>query len=134
MELIKLNDLVEALNGKLYVEGSVKSFDKVSIDTRKIEPKSIFIALKGDNFNGNDYIEVASEKGAALCIVDEIKFDTTNLKPEVSVLKVIDTRKALLDLAEFYRSKLNIRVIGITGSTGKTSTKDMTYAIFIRKI
>lgn len=133
MELIKLNDLVEALNGKLYVEGSVKSFDKVSIDTRKIEPKSIFIALKGDNFNGNDYIEVASEKGAALCIVDEIKFDTKNLKPEVSVLKVIDTRKALLDLAEFYRSKLNIRVIGITGSTGKTSTKDMTYAILSEK-
>lgn len=133
MELITLADITEALQGELYVKGSVCSFNKVSTDTRKIEPESIFIALKGDNFNGNDYVETASEKGAALCIVDEIKFDAENLKPELSVLKVVDTRKALLDLAEFYKSKLNIKVIGITGSTGKTSTKDMTYAILKEK-
>lgn len=133
MESITLTDIVNAIHGKLVVEGSVKSFNKISTDTRKIEALSAFIALKGDNFNGNDYILEAAEKGAALCIIDEIKFDIKAVKQSMSIILVKDTRGALLDLAEAYRKSLNVKIIGITGSTGKTSTKDMTYAVLSEK-
>lgn len=133
MECLTLTDIVNAVHGKLVVEGSVKSFNKISTDTRKIEAQSVFIALKGDNFNGNDYIIEADEKGAALCIIDEIKFDIKAVKASMSIILVKDTKEALLDLAETYRKSLNVKVIGITGSTGKTSTKDMTYAVLSEK-
>lgn len=133
MEYITLNDIVKAVHGNLIAEGSVNCFNKISTDTRKIEPLSIFIALKGDNFNGNDYILEADKKGAALCIIDEVKFDIKEIKPSMSVILVKSTKSALLDLAGAYRKSLNVKIIGITGSTGKTSTKDMACAVLSEK-
>jgi UDP-N-acetylmuramoyl-tripeptide--D-alanyl-D-alanine ligase len=121
-------EIVKAVDGEAYIKSEFTSYRSVSTDTRKIPKDSIFIALKGENFNGNNFIEEASEKGAALCIVDEINFDSTRLNPSTSIIKVENTKKALLNLAAFYRKKLTVKMIGITGSTGKTSTKDLVAA------
>lgn len=133
MEYKFLSSIVEAVEGKLLIKGSKEAFNHVSIDTRKIEPGSIFIAIKGDKYNANEFVAEASKKGAGLCIVDEIKFKEEDISKDTSIIIVENTRKALLKLAEFYRSTLDIKIVGITGSTGKTTTKDMTYAILSQK-
>lgn len=134
MENLTLDRVVKAVEGKLILKGTQTTFNKVSTDTRKIEEKSIFIALKGENFNGNEFIAEAAEKGASLCIIDEVKFGAVDKYKELSIILVEDTGKALLDLAEFYRSTLkNLKVVSITGYTGKTSTKDITSAVLQSK-
>lgn len=130
MENLTLDQIITAVEGKLIKRGSVSNFNKISTDTRKIEKDSVFIALKGENFNGNDFALAAAQKGASLCIIDELKLQDTDRYENLSVILVENTGKALLDLAEFYRSTLkNLKVIGVTGSTGKTSTKDITCAV-----
>ncbi|MBC2580654.1 UDP-N-acetylmuramoyl-tripeptide--D-alanyl-D-alanine ligase [Clostridium sp. DJ247] len=133
MERMTYKEIVDAVQGKIILKGENFEFNAVSTDTRKIEKGNIFFALKGENFNGNNYIKEASEKGAVICIVDEIKYKEEDINKNTTVIKVEDTRKALLDLAEFYRSKLDVKVIGITGSTGKTSTKDLVAAVLSSK-
>lgn len=128
MEKLTFEEIVKAVHGKIIINNNFHKYNYVSTDTRKICENSIFIALKGENFNGNNYIADASKKGSNLCIVDEINFKNEELQDYTSVILVENTRKALLDLAEYYRNKLNLKVIGITGSTGKTSTKDLTAA------
>ena len=100
----------------------------VSTDTRKIIPDSIFFALKGANFNGNTFAAEAIEKGAAYSIVDE----TQSTKNEKIIL-VEDVLKCLQDLATFHRKYLNIPVIGITGSNGKTTTKEILQRVLSKK-
>lgn len=125
MEKMTLDEIVEAVQGEIVLKGQYSGFNAVSTDTRKIEKGNIFIALKGENFNANEYIKDASEKGAVICIVDEIKYKDKDIQSSTTVIKVVDSGRALLDLAEFYRSKLNLKIVGITGSAGKTSTKDL---------
>lgn len=129
MEYLSFEEIVKAVHGEVLIKGSRFDYNDISTDTRKIHDKSIFIALNGENFNGNSYIKQASEKGAYICIIDEVLFKNEDIKDYTSIIKVQDTRKALLDLAKYYRSKLNIKVVAITGSTGKTSTKDLTAAV-----
>ncbi len=92
----------------------------VSTDTRSIEKDVLYIALKGENFNGNHYAIEAIEKGAKYAIVDEKEFanDTTIFYTENALL-------FLQKLANYHRNKFNIPVIGITGSNGKTTTKEL---------
>ncbi|MEW8956630.1 UDP-N-acetylmuramoyl-tripeptide--D-alanyl-D-alanine ligase, partial [Clostridium sp.] len=117
----------------LLVDGKSYSYDSIETDTRKLKKNSIFIALKGENFNGNDFILEAIEKGSTICIVSEIKFNIEEIPKGISIIKVEDTKRALLDLAETYRNKLDIKIVGITGSTGKTSTKDIVAAFLSSK-
>lgn len=133
LEYMSFEDIVKAINGKVILKGKYGGFGKVSTDTRKIEEKDIFIALKGDNFNGNEYAKLASEKGASICIVDEIKYKDSDIQNYTTIIKVENTRQALLDLAEAYRNTLDIRIIGVTGSVGKTSTKDLVAAALSSK-
>ncbi len=130
---LNLEEVVKAVNGELLKAPKEYTAKKVSTDTRKIERDTLFIALKGANFNGNAYVEEACTKGANLCIVDELLFDLKKIKDESGIVKVKDTRKALMDLAKFYREKLGLKVIGITGSVGKTSTKDLLAALLSSK-
>jgi len=124
LEYLSFEEIVKAVNGEVLRKGNRFDYDNISTDTRKIHDKSIFIALKGENFNGNSYVKQASEKGALICIIDEVLYKSEDIKDYTSIIKVQDTKKALLDLAKYYRSKLDI-----TGSTGKTSTKDLTAAV-----
>lgn len=95
----------------------------ISTDTRNITTGCIFFALKGDNFNANEFAAQAIEKGAAYAVVDEEKYACERC------LLVEDSLSALQDLAAFHRKQLNIPVIGLTGSNGKTTSKELVNAV-----
>lgn len=130
---LNLQEIVKATKGALLKEADVKEIKAVSTDTRKIEEGTMFIALKGENFNGNNYVLDAFNKGAKIAIVDEVKCDLNELKEDVALIKVQNTGRALMNLAKFYREKLGLKVVGITGSAGKTSTKDLVAAVLSDK-
>lgn len=92
----------------------------VSTDSRKIEPGCIFFALRGENFNGNQYAQAALEKGASYAVVD----DPDSAKTSHCIL-VDDVLTTLQDLARYHRRQLHIPIIAITGSNGKTTTKEL---------
>lgn len=100
----------------------------VDTDTRKIRKNTIFFALKGGNFNGNKFAEEALEKGAILSIIDEVEFDTS----EKTIL-VENVLKTLQELASYHRNALNIPIISLTGSNGKTTTKELINAVLSTK-
>ncbi|ASW42653.1 UDP-N-acetylmuramoyl-tripeptide--D-alanyl-D-alanine ligase [Clostridium isatidis] len=129
---LTLNEIVNAVNGELIINNN-NAFNKVCIDTRKIEKDNIFWAIKGENFDGNKFVIEAFNKGASIAVIDNIFFDFNEIKDDVTVIKVYDTSKALLDLAKYYRKKLNLKVVGVTGSCGKTSTKDLIAAFLSEK-
>lgn len=92
----------------------------VTIDSRNINEGQIFFAIKGDNFDGHDFISNAFELGASYCVASDLKY-----KDYPSVIIVEDTLKALQDLARAYRKTFDIPFFGITGSNGKTTTKEL---------
>ena len=94
----------------------------VSTDTRKIIPNSIFFALKGPNFDGNDYAIEAIKKGASYAVVDK---DLESDLNQDSLIKVENTLESLQNLANFNRLKSSAKVIALTGSNGKTTTKEL---------
>lgn len=104
------------------------SSGKVSTDTRKIEPEVLFFALKGANFNGNLFAQEALNKGAAWVVVDE---DTSS--DPTRTLRVPDVLKALQQLATEYRKTLKAPILAITGSNGKTTTKELVSRVLSRK-
>ena len=99
----------------------------VSTDTRKIKKGTIFFALKGDNFNGNRFALQAIEKGAAFVAVDEV-FDSHE-----RIIQVDNVLKTLQQLAKFHRNYLKIPIIAVTGSNGKTTTKELLNAVLSKK-
>lgn len=133
MEKLSFNEILEAVNGRYLEYNGERKITYVETDTRKIKEGALFIALKGENFNGNRFADVALQNGASTVIIDEIAFDVEKTKGLGNIIIVEDTRKALLDLAAYYRRKLDIKVVGITGSTGKTSTKDLVAAALSSK-
>jgi UDP-N-acetylmuramoyl-tripeptide--D-alanyl-D-alanine ligase len=100
----------------------------VSIDTRKILEQQLFFALKGDNFNGNEYAEQAINEGASYAIVDEEEFALN-----AQCILVEDVLTCLQGLAAFHRNYLNIPIIAITGSNGKTTTKELLHIVLKQK-
>lgn len=100
----------------------------VETDTRKIKKSDIFFALKGPNFNGNKYAKTALEKGAAYCVCDEI----SDAKSD-QIIFVDDVLNTLQQLAKKHREQFNIPFIGITGSNGKTTTKELVHAVLSSK-
>ena len=104
------------------------SCSEVCTDTRSITKDSLFFALKGANFNGNQFAEQALELGAKYAVVDEKAYQTKE-----NILLVDDVLKTLQELALFHRRKFSIPVIGITGSNGKTSTKELMAAVLQKK-
>jgi UDP-N-acetylmuramoyl-tripeptide--D-alanyl-D-alanine ligase len=103
-------------------------YRKVSIDSRTAEKGSIFFALKGDNFDGNKYAQDAIKKGCAIAIVDD-----TNFANHKKIFKVDNVLKTLQDLSNFHRRKLGIPIIAITGTNGKTTTKELISTVLSSK-
>lgn len=100
----------------------------VSTDTRKIEPNSLFVALKGENFDANTFAEQALEKGAKYVIIDNDDYYIDN-----RTILVTNTLQTLQELAKHHRRQLNIPIIGLTGSNGKTTTKELINAVLTEK-
>lgn len=100
----------------------------VSTDTRNITPGCIFFALKGDHFNANEFAAQALEKGASFVVIDE-----ENYVINEKCLLVEDVLTALQNLARYHREQLNIPVIGLTGSNGKTTSKELVNAVLTER-
>lgn len=99
----------------------------VSIDSRKIEPGDLFIAIKGENFDGHDFVKDALAKGAAAAVVTHVP---NGVSKDAPLLVVGYIMSALQDLARFSRARIKGKVVGVTGSVGKTSTKEMLATAF----
>ncbi|WP_439129782.1 UDP-N-acetylmuramoyl-tripeptide--D-alanyl-D-alanine ligase [Polaribacter sp.] len=100
----------------------------VDTDTRNIRKNSIFFALKGENFNGNKFAEEALKKGAGYAVIDEEKYFIDN-----RTILVEDVLKTLQSLAKYHRNQLKIPIIGLTGSNGKTTTKELINCVLSKK-
>lgn len=99
---------------------------QVSTDSRKIAPGDFFIALRGDQFDGHQFVSAVFEKGAQAVLIDQ----TASLPPNCPALLVDDTRRALQEIATVWRKEIDPKVIVVTGSNGKTTVKEMLASIF----
>ena len=124
-----LTEILAATRGTLIQPGSAALFSGVSTDTRTCQPGQLFIPLKGERRDGHDFIPAALERGAMGVLVAN---GPTAIPPEVSVISVKDTLAALGDLAQAWRLRFPGPVVAITGSCGKTTTKEMTAAVLSR--
>ena len=104
-------------------------FNFVGTDTRSDLTQKVFVALKGDNYDAHDYLDQAVLKKAGLLLVHRLDPRFEALKDQVSILLVKDTLQALQKFAQHYRQTLSAKIIGITGSNGKTTTKEFTAEI-----
>src|SRR6476661_9499326 len=104
------------------------NYPTVSTDTRSIRAKSIFFALKGDKFDANQFALQALEQGAAFAVVDDKKVVLDD-----RFILVYDVLETLQDLATYHRLQLNLPVIALTGSNGKTTTKELIHAVLAQK-
>lgn len=124
METLKLSEVSKACGGSYSCETEINA---VCIDTRKITKGCLFICIKGERFDAHQFANEALSKGAAAVMICE------DIEVNGPFVKVQDTSKALLELAGYYRSKFNIPIVGLTGSVGKTTTKDFTYLVLNAK-
>lgn len=121
MKPLSLKEIAAAIGADSSPDGSITD---ISTDSRSLPKGCLFIALEGEIFDGHDYIGAALDSGAAFAIAHKQgSWDSSR------VLYVKNTGKALLDIAALYRSKFDIKLVGITGSVGKTTTKEMIYAV-----
>lgn len=136
--MITSSDVIEALSG-VRPKGSSLTISEASTDSRQVIPASLFVALIGERVDGHEYLEEAFKAGANLALIQKetesqhpvLDLRTRFLSPDVVTpdrpfcIRVEDTLKALQDIAYYWRRKLNLKVIGITGSIGKSTTKDL---------
>ncbi|MCK5720016.1 MAG: UDP-N-acetylmuramoyl-tripeptide--D-alanyl-D-alanine ligase [Thiomargarita sp.] len=119
-----LSEIASALKANLL--GKDVQFTACSIDTRQIKPGAIYLALQGERFDGHDFVLEAQEKGASALIVSK------KVTCSLPTLQVKDTRVALGKLAHLWRQSFDLPLIAITGSNGKTTTKEMLKSIFLQ--
>jgi len=105
--------------------------NKVSTDSRTLKPGELFVALRGQNFDGHNFVESVANTGAAGAIVDSNW--SGKVREDFALIRAKDTLKAYQELAANYRRSLTLSVVAITGSNGKTSTKDFTAAVLARR-
>lgn len=120
---------IAKVTGGALAGGGVK-VESVSTDTRTLEKGALFVAVKGERFDGNDYIKQAAAAGAAAAISD---MKAGSVKTSIPVIYVRNSREAQLALARYYRDRFPVKLCGVTGSVGKTSTKDMISAVLSAK-
>lgn len=132
MEALTIRELLEAVNGRLL--GDFTDLDatvtRVETDSRTISEGALFLPLSGERFDGHAYITSALEQGAAGCFTQR---ERESYLPGKFYIKVDSTLKALRDLAIWYKARFHIPVVAVTGSVGKTTTKDMVAAVLSEK-
>lgn len=126
MKRIHLNieDVFNIPDSVIYEPDNFRTIYYVAIDSREVKKNTLFIAIKGNRFDGHDFVKDAVRKGAVAVVINKKyldRFDEIN----VPLITVNDTKLALGNIARTWRKKLSTKIIGITGSTGKTTVKDM---------
>ena len=121
---LDVRTVAEITGGHLIQNGASIELNGISTDSRTLQPGELFIPLRGENFDGHDYLTQAIQRGAAACLSEETLGGLL-----VPVIKVQDTLKALGDLAAAFRRKFPGPVVGITGTSGKTTCKEMLASI-----
>ena len=124
---MKVKEILKVTNGELVVGNKELVCEKFSKDTRTIEKGYIYIGIKGERFDGNQFWNTALDNGAEAVIVQNVEILPEDLEKysNKTIIKVEDTLKALYEIAKYKRSLYDIPVVAITGSVGKTSTKDI---------
>lgn len=130
--MIYVRDIIEICKGNLICGSLDKELVNFCIDSRCVCESSVFVGIKGDNFNGNKFYMDAIDKGASVCVVDDdtiINYDGN----DCTIVLVDDTVKCLQKLAKYKRELYNIPVVAVTGSVGKTSVKDIITSVLRTK-
>ena len=131
MKNLTLENIAKACGGKLFLvngDDAEKEASNIIIDSRKCEEDCVFIATKGERVDGHTFIKQVLEKGALAAICENVPDDICG-----NYIQVEDSFKALKDIAEFYRMQLDVKIVGIAGSVGKTSTKEMVASVLKEK-
>jgi len=126
MDATSLQTIAQWANGQVVQGDGAATVTRVSTDSRALQPGDLFVALKGENFDGHDFVQGAAASGTVGAVAQHL---VNGLPETFAVIQVEDTLAALQSMAKSYRASLPLRVIGITGSNGKTSTKDFTAAV-----
>ncbi|WRK52687.1 UDP-N-acetylmuramoyl-tripeptide--D-alanyl-D-alanine ligase [Coprobacillaceae bacterium CR2/5/TPMF4] len=121
---MKVKEILAATDGKLLSGDSELEITGFSQDSRKVSNGMMYIPIIGERFDGHDFIQSAFDNGASAIITDRVIDDNKH-----TVILVKDTLKALQDMAHYLRNHRDVIVVGITGSVGKTSTRDMVYSV-----
>jgi len=129
MSMMRLSEAARAITADL--RGEDRAFDAVGTDTRVLSPQALFVALKGDRYDGHDFIAQAVQKRAAGALVQKsgLRIEDRGLSDRLPLLIVDDTRKSLGTLAAYWRGKFTMPLVALTGSNGKTTVKEMLAAI-----
>lgn len=125
---LTLNDFFNLPDAEIFNPDKLKDILSVSIDSRKIGKNCLFIAIKGEKFDGHDFIKEVVKKNVSAVMINKNQLNRFS-DIEIPFITVKDTTKSLADVASVWRDKLNAKVIGITGSNGKTTTKEILSAI-----
>ena len=131
MTPFRIRDIIGATSAEVFGAERTECVQDVVTDTRKIAKGALFVALKGERFNGENFVAEAIERGAFAVLVSKVfsADETERLAKKAAVLKVADTQKAYQQIGHLWREQFKIPVIAITGSNGKTTTKDLTAAV-----
>ena len=132
---MKIKDILKVTNGNMLIGDENLVCDSFSKDTRTIQNGDIYIGIKGENFDGNKFWKQALDNGAVGVIIQDVEVSTEELEAykDKTVIKVEDTLNALYEIAKYKRSLYDIPVVAITGSVGKTSTKDIIASVVSTK-
>lgn len=126
---ISLNELTKVVQGETQFGPypGDQQIQGISIDSRNIEKGNLFVAIPGDRFDGHQFVKEATEKGAGAAVIAKDKRHTIDQEvlDDIAVVLVEDTKKALRDMASWHRRKFDIPAVAVTGTNGKTTTKDM---------
>ena len=135
MKNITIKDIIICTGGNLITGNENLVCKEFSKDTRTIKEGDIYIGIKGENFDGNAFWKKALDNGAMGVIIQDVKFDKNDLETyqDKVIIEVEDTLQALYKLASYKRDAHNVPVIAITGSVGKTSTKDLVANVVAQK-
>lgn len=123
---MSVHELIMGSNGVLAFGNEDTMINGVSIDTRTIQKDQVYVAIMGESLDGHDFLMKAYEKGVRSFIIDE---NHSFEKEDSNVIVVKDTTQALLDISKYYKSKFKFSYVAVTGSTGKTTTKDMIHCV-----
>ena len=129
MSMMRLSEAARAIPAEL--RGEDRVFEAVSTDTRTLAPQTLFVALKGERFDGHDFLGEAAAKRAAGALVQDsgLRTEDRGLSDRLPLLIVDDTRHSLGRLAAYWRRKFTMPLVALTGSNGKTTVKEMLAAI-----